>query len=258
MKDDFTRFNRNRPGQFLRFFLVTIGLLGLLVIAEYATFGQIQVRTGGAPAGAGRYGPVGSIRYVYSYAAGTGSRLLPSEERYVTSARGLLPSQERYRRASSGMLPSEGRFGYMTSGIYGYKSLAMQVQSNIQLGMGTIRYGGLPVGTSVPVQPPTSYRSTLAIAPYAPLPSVKMYNIPIYPAQGSIRYGAINSFSPEFVLEGQSPSPVGTKASPYAPETVLATRSATSLNIPRLAYPSGSIRYGQTPTVAVIAGARTP
>jgi len=258
MKDNSTKFNHNRLGRLLRFFFAAIGLLVLLVIAECVTFGQIRVSTGGSPAGAVRYGAGGSIRYGHPYAAGAGTRLLPSEERYVASARGLLPSQERYRRASSGMLPSAGRYGYMTSGIYGQKSLAMQVQSNIQLGMGTIRYGGIPVGTSVPVQPPTSYRSTLAITPYAPLPSVKMYNIPIYPAQGSIRYGAMNSFSPEFVLKGQSPSPVGTKVSPYAPETVLATRSATSLNIPKLTYPSGSIRYGKTPIIAVTAGAGLP
>jgi hypothetical protein len=241
MRDDFIKCKHGKPGQLLHFLLMAVCMLGLFVIVEYVAFGQIRVRTGGGPARGVRYGAGGSVRYGQSYAVGAGSRLLPSQERYVRSARGLLPSQERYRRATSGMLPSAGRYGSMTSGS----------------GMGTIRYGGSPARPSVPMQPRMPTAITAAVPrPYTASISPKIYApTGAYSAQGSIRYGAAKPFSPKLPLQ---PSRVGGKVSPYAPETVLASRTTTNLNIPKLAYPSGSIRYGKTPTIAVTAAAGLP
>lgn len=222
-----------------------------MLIAEYAAFAQRQVFRGGSPARRSRYSAAGSIRYGYSGATGTRSRLLPSEERYLRSARGLLPSQERYRRYSDGMLPSAGRYGYVTSGIHRQKSLAMQVQSNIHRGMGTIRYGGTPVPTYVPVQPRLSVAVTVKPRPYALAITPKAYtpSSRAYSAQGSIRYGVAQPFWAKSLPQGKSFSPARKKkAFSYAPEDVLADKSAASLNIQALAYSSGSIRYGKTAT----------
>ncbi len=260
MKDILTQSEHNKQERLLRFFVVTVGLLGLFVIAAYVTFGQVRVRTGGGPARGVRYGAGGSIRYGHSYAAGSRSRLLPSEQRYVTSARGLLPSQERYRRATSGMLPSAGRYGYMTSGIHGHKSLAMQVQSNVHRGMGTIRYGATPVRYSVPARPRIPTTATVRPRPYAPAIVPKAYTPSrrAYSAQGSIRYGTAQSFSAKSAQRSKSLSPVGKRGFSLAPETVLAARSTTSLKVPRLAYSSGSIRYSGAVNIAPAMVPKTP
>jgi hypothetical protein len=222
MKNALGQSRHNKQNQLLRFFVATIGLLGLFVIAAYVAFGQVQVRRGGGPARV-RYGGGGSVRYGNPHAYGGRSRMLPSEERYVKSARGLLPSQERYRRATSGMLPSAGRYGYMTSGIHRNKSLAMQVQSNIHRGMGTIRYGGAPARYSVPVRPKIPTAVAIKPRPYTPAIAPKAY-VPsrAYSAQGSIRYGAATSLSPKYVQQSKSLSPVGKKGFSLAPEIVLA------------------------------------
>jgi hypothetical protein len=250
MKNALGQSRHNKQNQLLRFFVATIGLLGLFVIAAYVAFGQVQVRRGGGPARV-RYGGGGSVRYGNPHAYGGRSRMLPSEERYVKSARGLLPSQERYRRATSGMLPSAGRYGYMTSGIHRNKSLAMQVQSNIHRGMGTIRYGGAPARYSVPVRPKIPTAVAIKPRPYTPAIAPKAY-VPsrAYSAQGSIRYGAATSLSPKYVQQSKSLSPVGKKGFSLAPEIVLAKTPSTSLNIPTLAYSSGSIRYGRAASIA--------
>lgn len=221
MKDDFTQSKRDKQGQRLHLFIGIIGLLALFAVAEYVTFGQIRVRRGGGRARGVRYGARGSIRYGQHYSSGA-----RYGDHYAHGA--------RYRRASSGMLPSAGRYGYMARG------------------MGTIRYGAAPVRSSVPARPKIPAAVAVRPRPYAaPAISPKTYTPSrAYSAQGSIRYGAAKSFSAKSVQRSKSLSPAGKKVSPFAPETVLAKRSTTSLKISRLAYSNGSIRYARAGNIA--------
>ncbi len=256
-------FHRKCAGQRtpLRPLVIILGLAALAILTTYTTWGQLRVSTGGAPRGATPYGAATSIRYGPSQGIGGRSRLLPSEERYLKSARGLLPSEERYRRHSPGLLPSEGRYGYITSGIDGQKSLAPQVQSNIYRGMGTIRYGGQPVRMSIPVQPTIPSTVTARPRVYTPAVSPKAY-VPgkAYSAPESIRYGAARtSFSPKPTFQAKTPSPPAKGPFYYSPKSAITTGSTTAnANISKLAYSGSSIRYGKTVNIMPMATRKPP
>jgi hypothetical protein len=233
---EFSRKQRQQARLFWSVLVVSI-LVGFIIITEQVTVGQWRVDMR-APMRVTPSGAVTTIRYGSINTFRPNTRLLPSENRYMRSARGLLPSEDRYRRRGAGGLPSAGRTAST---------------------LGTIRYGTGRFSPSVHQSRRIVHAPTGATSPlqkYLSSPDVHTYTSPSL-MSGTIRYGTTTTsvsrkLSPQTKIPGQPGLKVTPSARKYAKTT---GTSGAIFNRQALGHKYGSIRYDSpSPTMPRVSG----
>ncbi len=192
-------------------------LIAAVVSLQYVTIGQWRKNIGAkiqrTPSGAAT-----SIRYGRANTFTPQVRYLPSEGRYISSARGLTPSESRALRMASGPLPSSGRYSHLapspsakrTIRPYSYTTITRSPTER-RIYNKSYQRSYTPLQTSIKIPKPT-------------------YSKKRTPAKGSIRYGMSSRKS----LTAKYKEPKLTKPAQRT------TRIKSS------GYIGGSIRYGSS------------
>ncbi len=204
-------------------------LIVILASIQYVTIGQWRKNIGAkiqrTPSGAAT-----SIRYGRTSTFTPQTRYLPSEGRYISSARGLMPSESRALRMSQGPLPSSGRHSHLfpksstskTIRPYSYTSITRNPKQGRTYGGSYSRSYGKTVkpynkALTKPMQTPVK------------IPKAK-YSKQYKPAVGTIRYGLSSKTS--------------LTAKYKEPKLTQPTRK--SLRTKKSSYIGNSIRYGKS------------
>ncbi len=203
----------------------------ILVVATFIVIAQITIgqwrKNIGAKIQRTPSGTPTSIRYGRANTFTPQTRYLPSEGRYISSARGLLPSQSRALRMAEGPLPSSGRYSHLfpsgsavkTIRPYSFTTINRTPTQKRQYGGAYQRsYGKTIKPYNKPLTKPTQTYGK------APKISVKKRK----PASGSIRYGL--SYRESLTAKYKEPS--------------LRKPTEAPKRIKESSYITGSIRYG--------------